>query len=109
MTAEWDEYSKAVKAHIIESGKKYKFNDNLELANLLPWEWALGDATKYLFEVLRWISEGIINKFSHPREIMMENLLKAGHCIQIAYTKLAQIQIEKPAEKIEIIAQEYAQ
>ena len=92
MTSEWDDFAKAIKAHIIESGKKYKFNDNLELANMLPWEWALGDATKYMFEILRWVNTGMLTKFTHPREVMMENLLKAAHCIQISYTKLAQME-----------------
>lgn len=107
MTDDWTQFSKAVKAHIDESGKKYKFNDNIELANMLPWEWALGDATKYMFEILRWVNQGLLNKFAHPREVMMENLLKAAHCAQIAYTKLSQIQDGE--DKIPMPGQEYAQ
>jgi hypothetical protein len=95
MTDDWIRFSEEVKDHIAESGKKYKLAEGVELANLLPWSWALGDATKYLIEVCRWISEGVIEKYTHPREIMMKNLIKAAHCIQITYSKLEAMKDEK--------------
>lgn len=97
MTSDWDEFSKQVKAHITESGKKYKLAEGVELANLLTWEWALGDGAKYIIEICRWIGQGVIDKFSNPREVMRLNILKAVHCLQIAYTKLGQVpEEEKP-------------
>lgn len=95
MTSDWDEFSKQVKAHITESGKKYKLAEGVELANLLPWAWSLGDAAKYIIEICRWISEGILEKYSNPREIMRQNILKAVHCLQITYTKLGQVEEEE--------------
>lgn len=87
MTEDWKAFAEEVLSHVKASGMKYTLGKGLEVAHLLSWQWALGDAFKYLVEVLGWTSDGLEN-YTHPREMVIENLRKAAHQIQIAATKL---------------------
>lgn len=86
MIDDWNRFSNDVRGHIKESSKKYHLVDGVELANLLPWQWAIGDAIKYLIEVCKWINEGL-EEFETTRRLIVENFWKSAHCIQIAATR----------------------
>lgn len=88
MDSDWLSFSKTMEAHITEMRKKYQISDNVEIAQLLPMGWSLGDALKYAYEVIRWIDDPTIMQRANIKDQMMENLLKSAHCIAITWAKL---------------------
>lgn len=89
MDTDWLSFSKTMEAHIAEMRKKYQISDNVEIAQLLPMGWSLGDALKYAYEVIRWIDDPLIMQRPNIKEQMKENLLKSAHCLQITFSKLS--------------------
>ena len=86
--SEWNEFSETMKEHIDEMGKKYALSADVQYYDIAPWQWALGDAGKYVIEVMRICGDSELASKPVPRQMMRENLLKAAHCLQIAFTKI---------------------
>lgn len=90
MVDNWDVLSAQIREHIKKMGDgKYNIRRNdFDMSDVLPWSWALGDAFKYIWELVRWArSDGILNRNS-GKAMANENILKAMHCLQITHTKL---------------------
>lgn len=85
---EWAEFSGEMQQHISEMGKKYTLANDTQYYQIAPWQWALGDAGKYIIEVMRLCDDNELTSKPVPRSMFRENLLKAAHCLQIAFTKL---------------------
>lgn len=89
---EWKAFSDQMEEHITEMGKKYTLGDNgIQYYQLAPWQWALGDAGKYVFEIMPYANDPELMSKSVPKQMVRENLLKAIHTLQIAYTKLERL------------------
>ena len=88
MDRDWENFSVIMMEHISESRKKYQISDGIEIAQLLPAGWALGDAMKYTYEIVHILDDPQLMGSDVPRSMVMENLLKAAHCLQICYSKL---------------------
>jgi hypothetical protein len=88
MEKDWLQFSNDMVDHIEQMRKKYEVNEGVEIAQLLPYSWAIGDAMKYIYEVVRWIEDPEIARRGNIQFIIKENLLKAAHCCQIAYSKI---------------------
>lgn len=88
MDKDWESFSETMMEHIGEQRKKYQITDNIEIAQLLPAGWALGDAMKYTYEIVHILDDPQLMSTGVSRSMVMENLLKAAHCLQICYSKL---------------------
>jgi hypothetical protein len=88
MKENWQKFSEEMVEHIGAQQGKYRINESTEVADLLPAEWALGDAMKYVYEVIGWCNDREIRDKAVPRQMSKENIMKAAHCLQIAWTKL---------------------
>jgi hypothetical protein len=45
---------------------------------------------KYVYEVIGWCNDREIRDKAVPRQMSKENIMKAAHCLQIAWTKLGE-------------------
>ena len=80
---DWRKFASEMETHIDKSGEKYDFGD-VSCVDLDPWVSCVSNAHKYIWEILAWFRNE-----NFDAEDIKENLLKASHYCQIAYTKLS--------------------
>ena len=83
MLQKWDQFSEAMRKHIGGTGKSKYDTPHGNMSDFLPWVWAVSDAFKYIWEVLRWHESE-----NYDSEAITKNLMKAAHCCQIAASKI---------------------
>ncbi len=79
---DWNRFTNEILKHIEESGKKYGI-EGVSAVDIDPWISCISCSHKYLWEILSWYKQE-----DWDSEKVKENLLKAAHYCQIAYTKL---------------------